>query len=429
MSTFEKDISDWDKTFIGRWQAAIKREFGSGGVAAHKLAGAGVNPTTVKSWITKGGRPTIANLCLVARASRDPSAFIVEVCGDEPWARELGVALQRRRLCDAELALNMSSAAADQDAVGVLNALAGPRRRYRFATDAGDLTSAFPCPDTAVRHLCGGAVAETAATAADHIMRTQGWILVEEADTHPLIVRCHALAVSERACETLMDWLGTALPRQGFLLRVFITDWVDMPCATLFQFGAELDRVRDLRDHGRDIAAPRGGPSADHRKGNGATQGAMDFRPHAERVSMAETPDAGLAFQAVWDLTGGIVDNELMHNIRHSSLFEMGGVYGVQDQHFRVGYVGQRLRLPEGMTRERILGHNILEIQASRGFGTMIAAHFGLAAAERQPVVHRVHVASQRSYHRVSFPVFDHGGRRVVAVVGLSDARADDGAE
>lgn len=412
MPNTEKDIPDWDKVFTDRWRAAIKREFGSGNVAAHRLAGAGVNPATVKAWITKGGRPTIANLCLVARAARDPSAFIVEVCGDEPWARELAVALQRRRLGDAELALTVSEARLDGDPLQVLRALAGPRRHYRFVTDTGAITQPLASPEEGARRMLGMVV--PVHPTADHILRDMGWIMIEEAAEQPLVIHCHGIMVSDQACRGVMAWLEQNVPVLGAVVRVFVTDWVSLPCANLYQVGAELARIRDMRDFSLDLArGGRDGPGAGH-------------RPHAERRNLTEAPAAGAHFYSIWEQAGGVVDDAMLQNLTSASLFDLSGLYGMRDSRFRVGFVGPYLRLPAGLTRERITGHDVLEIQASQGFGAMFAAHFALAAYERAPVVHRVYLPGQPAYRRVSFPIFGHRDRKVLAVIGFSDAHIKD---
>ncbi|MBB4285824.1 hypothetical protein [Roseospira goensis] len=403
-----KDISDWDKTFTARWQAALKREFGTGNVAAHKLSACGLNPATVKSWIRKGGHPTIANLCLVARAAEDPSAFIVDVCGDEPWARELGVALQRRRMGSAEMALAVCRAGLADTPTEVLRVMAGPVRSYRYVTDEGTVTQSLDCPEEGARVMLGMKVTEGAT--ADYVMRNMGWILLEEAADQPAVVHCYGLWVADAACNALVDLLEQEMPRQGAELRVFITDWVAMPCATLYQLAAELQRVRQMRRHAVDDARVGLAPEP-------------AGTPTSERRALMEAPPSGGAFLRLWEQTGGVIDAALIHRIESSDLFDLGGVYGIQDHHFRVAYVGPKLRLPVGVTRERVTGLDVLEVQASRGYGAMLAAHFALAAHERAPVVHLVRVTSQRSYRRVSFPVFDHRGRKVVAVIGFSDAR------
>jgi len=408
MTDTDKDIPNWDKTFIARWQAAIKREFGLGAVAAHRLSAVGINPTTVKAWFNKGGRPTVANLCLVARAASDPSAFIVEVCGDEPWARELGVALQRRRLKDAEVALAACQGSDRGSPVDIIQALAGPQRRYRYITDTGVVTPPESSPERAAARLMGGARETWRGSAAEHAMARLGWILIEDGGEVPCIVRCHAVAVSDAACQALIDVMEADLPRHGCLLRVFMIDWVDFPCATLFQLGSELARVREVRGYVTGDMA--------------VLQGSAD-RAQAERRSLSEVPRSGAEFAKLWTETGGVVDAGMIQRLQDARLFDLGGIFGIQDQQFRVGFVGHKLRMPTGMTRERMIGHNLLEIQPSRGFGAMVASHFTLAAYERAPVVHLVRVTSRRSYRRVSFPIFDPRGRKVVAIIGFSDAR------
>ncbi|MQX37524.1 hypothetical protein [Roseospira navarrensis] len=413
MHSPDNDIPDWDKTFTARWQAAIKREFGSGNVAAHKLSREGINPTTVKSWFKNGGRPTVANLCLVARAARDPSAFMVEVCGDEPWARELGVAVQRRRLASAELSFMAARAPVQTDPGVVIRALTGPVRRYRLVTETGQVSPSADCPEEAALSFVDLDSA-LRTPAVDHVLRTRGWVLIEEedGDDQPLIVRCDALSVAAGACEALIDVLERELPRAGAVLRVFITDWVDFPCANLYQLATELERIRQIQAF---CSAADAGASQTVRFDG--------MSPGSERRSLDEIPQSGRAFMRIWKESGGIVDSDLIQRVEQSALFDMGGVFGVQDQRFRVAYVGPKLRLPVGMTRERITGHDLLEIQPSSGFGAMVASHYALAARERAPVVHLVRVTRQRSYRRVSYPIFDPRGRKVVAIIGFSDAR------
>ncbi|KAA5605773.1 hypothetical protein F1188_09135 [Roseospira marina] len=354
----------------------------------------------------------MANLCLVARAASDPAAFMVEVFGDEPWARELGVAVQRRRLSEAELALFASrSEGVRRDPVDVLRSLTGPVRRFRYATDGGVVTAPHPCPEEAALRLLGIPEGMNQ-PASEHAMRDLGWILIEDGDHAPLMIHCNAVAVSDGACESLMAWLDREMPSGGATLRVFITDWVDFHCSTRYQILSELNRVREIRHHitQADRAIDRSGDSA-----RNVTV--------SERLGLSEAPASGAAFLSIWREAGGIVDSELIHRVIQASLFELGGVFGVKDHQFRVEFVGAKLRLPQGMTRDQIMGHDLLEIQPSRGFGTMVASHFALAAHERAPVVHFVRVAGRRPYRRVSFPIFDRWGRKVVAIIGFSDAR------
>jgi len=412
MVSLGNDIPDWDKTFIARWQAAIKREFGSGAIASHKLSTVGINPTTVKAWLNKGGRPTVANLCLVARAAHDPSSFMVEVFGDEPWARELGVALQRRRLSDAELAFAACQASGGDDPKEVILALSGPVRRYRYVTDKGLMTAPDRDPDEAAIHALGTEAGDIEKPVSEHVIHDRGWILIEDGEDGAPIIRCNAISVSHEACDVLLTTLENEALRSGAVLRVFITDWVNFPCATLYQITAELSRIREIRRHvgDSDVKADDGGSPSP------ATAG-------SSRLRLSDAPPSGAAFLRVWQETGGIVDADLIHKIEQMNLFELGGIFGVQDHQFRVGFVGPKLRLPVGLTRERITGLDLLEIQPSKGFGAMVASHFALAARERLPVVHLVRVTRQRSYRRVSFPIFDHRGRKVVAIIGFSDAR------
>lgn len=412
MADKAKDTSDWDRAFAVRWRDAIKREFGTGNVAAHRLAQAGLNPATVKAWTSKGGCPTMANLCLVARAARDPSAFIVEVCGDEPWAQELAVGLQRRRLDEAEKALAITQASHGSDALGVLRQLAGPRRSYWYATDARTLTAPQPCADAAARPVVV-ACPPGAGSLADCALRQQGWILIEASDDRPLIATLNVLSVTDGAIDAVLDWLRAEPPRAGLLLRMFLTDWVDAPCATLVQIEAELQRVRILRDHADRATADDPAPS-DEPYANG---------PTSEQRPLDEAPQAGSVFHTVWARTGGVVDAELLHNLRETALFDMCGVYAVWDGRFRVSYVGPSLRLPHGVQHDRVIGQDVLDIQGDRGFGPMIAAHFAKAAEDCQPLVHKVQMAPQRDYRRISFPMFGPNGRTVVGVIGFSDAR------
>lgn len=407
----DKDISDWDKTFTARWQAAIRREFGSGGAAAYKLSEAGINPATLKAWFNKGGRPTVANLCLVARAARDPSAFIVEVCGDEPWARELGVSLQRRRLKDAEVAVEACHVANRGTPVDVIRALSGPMRRYRYVTDTGVMTPAETCPDQAALRMVG-LRKSFEGTASDYVMARLGWILVEDGGDAPVVIQCHAMSVSDTACQALIAAMEAEVPRHGAVLRVLMIDWVEFPCATVFQLHFELARTREVRGYlNGDSLAPS------------STAAAAGDRVASERRGLAEVPPSGAEFARLWAETGGVVGPDMIHRLQGSRMFDLGGIFGVEDHQFRVGYVGPKLRMPAGMTRERMIGHNLLEIQASRGFGAMVASHYTLAAYERSPVVHLVRVTSRRSYRRVSFPIFEPRARKVVAIIGFSDAR------
>jgi len=412
MVNLGNDIPDWDKTFIARWQAAIKREFGSGTTASHKLSTVGINPTTVKAWFNKGGRPTVANLCLVARAARDPSSFMVEVFGDEPWARELGVALQRRRLSCAELAFAACQVSSGDDPKEVILALSGPVRRYRYVTDIGVTTAPERCPDEAAGRALGAAANSIEEPVSEHVMHDRGWILIEDGEDSAPIIRCNAISVSDAACDALLSTLENEALRSGAILRVFITDWVNFPCANLYQILSELARIREIRRHIGDSDVDAGDDGAPSRLTTGSS-----------RLRLSDAPPSGAAFLRVWQETGGIIDTDLIHRIEQSNLFELGGIFGVQDHQFRVGFVGPKLRLPVGLTREKITGHDLLEIQPSSGFGTMVASHFALAARERSPVVHLVRVTRQRSYRRVSFPIFDHRGRKVVAIIGFSDAR------
>ncbi|SDD79593.1 hypothetical protein [Rhodospira trueperi] len=410
MPKHAKDISDWDKTFTQRWQAALKREFGTGNVAAHRLSQAGINPSTVKAWLSKGGHPTIANLCLVARAARDPTAFIVEVCGDEPWARELGVTLQRRRLEDAEVALSICQAGGGEDPVQVIRALAGTSRQYRFVTDTGTVTQPLVSPEDGVRRMLGMTVIDQPVT--EYVIRDLGWIIIEEAADQPLVVHCHAIMVSDHACDSLMSWLDQNVPRLGVVMRVFITGWASFCCANLWQVWAELTRIKQMRAFSLEA-------------GRDDVDGAANANTvRSERRNLQEAPAGGAQFYTIWEQTGGIVDDATIQNIADTSLFDLAGIYGMQDQQFRVGFVGPHQRIPVGVTRKTLIGRNLLEVNASQGLGAMITAHFALAAHERTPLVHRIRLPGSWSYRRVSFPIFDHSGRKIIAVIGFTDARA-----
>lgn len=419
----DKDIPDWDKTFVDRWRFAIRREFGSGKVAAHRLAQVGLKPATVKAWLAdQGGRPTIANLCLVARAARDPSAFIVEVCGEEPWALELGVAVQRRRLQSAEQAFSRWEQAEGQTPGSILRSLAGPPRVFRFVTDTGVVTNGVSCPDQAATALLGpdlegrpkrdSALSTGLGLAVDSALSDFGWILVEETPDQPLVLRCHAIRVNDRAGSALRRWLQSERGGRGVIVRTFLAGWVDLTCATVYQVAAELDRLQMVRAH------------AHGRKAEGAGHGPRHLR--AERLSLNEAPPAARGVHQVWTETGGILDDRLMDAVERQQGLETATIYGLRDARMVVSYVGSRLRLPEGLTRDRALGLDILEIQPERGFGAMIAAHYAVCAQERRPVVHHVVVNSQRSYRRLALPLFDPSGRTINALLGVSDARLPD---
>lgn len=501
MTEPRKDISEWDKRFSARWREAFVREFGIGKVAAQQLADLDIHPTTIKSWTSKGGRPTVANLCLVARKARDPSAFIAEVCADELWARELAVAVQRRRLGDAEAALAACRAEGDgNDPVGVIRQFAGPPRAVWLIDDQGHMRLVTKGPEAEAQRIQGAWNGE--GSALDTLLRDRGWVMVEQDEDQPPVIQCHAVSGSARAFDVLMAWLEQTHPTQGFILRVFIIDWVDIPCASLYQLQGELDRLQHMKAL---VAADRwrtGGPLVGTEEGNATDAvsgespaapsparvdgdspdvpvspedpapssgvaaddasldiherlddflptiiGDAEFRrqlspwprwrlaavardqnanqpaPTSERIVLDEAPHEGHDFWNLWRECGGVVGNDMIQNLKHSRLFDLVGIYGVLDHQFRVGFVGPQLRLPVGMTREKVTGHDILEIQAPRGYGLLIASHFALAAHERVPVVHRIRVTHRRSYRRVSFPIFDHRGRRVVAIIGFSDAR------
>jgi hypothetical protein len=243
-------------------------------------------------------------------------------------------------------------------------------------------------------------------------MSRLGWIQVEDGGDAPVVVRCHAMSVSDGACAAVLDALEGEGSRNGALLRVFLIDWVDFPCATLYQLRSELSRVREVRCH---LTGERP-----------AVQGSDSLpgdRIEAERRSQAEQPPSGYEFATLWAETGGVIEPDVVQRLQDARMFDLGAIYGVQDQEFRVGYVGESLRMPTGVTRDRVIGHNLLDIQPSRGFGMMVASHFTLAAYERSPVVHLVRVTSRRSYRRVSFPIFEPRARKVVAIIGFSDAR------
>lgn len=494
-------MSEWDKRFAVRWREAFIREFGTGKVAAQQLSDLGIHPTTIKTWTSKGGRPTVANLCLVARKARDPSAFIAEICADELWARELAVAVQRRRLGDAEAALAACRTQGDQDPLGVIRRFVGPARAIWLLDDQGRMTLATQGPDAEAQRILGGDW-DGEGTALDSLLRNRGWVLIEQDEDQPPVIHCHAVSASARAFDALMTWLEQEPRTQGMVLRVFIIDWVDVPCSSLYQLQGELDRVQHMQAAiARDrwaadatmesgdgscpdsastqapsaVIDPEGDPGLDPRIKDGVvedgvagdrrndgsglvasqelvplTGGGLSLTtptrvlsslprwrvaafpedrdgglpgPDSERLSLEDAPRDGHAFWTLWRQCGGIVGGEMIHNLETSRMFDLVGIYGVLDQQFRVGFVGTRLRLPVGMTREKITGHDILEIQAPSGYGPLIASNFALAAHERIPVVHRIRVTSRRSYRRVSFPIFDHRGRRVVAIIGFSDAR------
>jgi hypothetical protein len=414
MPSDDKAIPLWDKTFIDRWRNAIKREFGSGKVAAHRLAAAGLNPTTVQSWLTRGGRPTIANLCLVARAARDPSSFMVEVCGDEPWALELGVAVQRRRLRSAEDLLRRRADAIDGPS-GVLRGLAGPGTSYRFVTDSGVMTQPAACPEQIAHALLGpdetwsdrraSPLGSGLGPLVETVLAALGWILLEQAEGQPLVIRCHAVRVSDRATAMLSRWLEQAPTPGGVVVCSFLAGWVEMPCASSYQVAAELARLRRVRDY------------AQGRHDGGAAA------IRAERLALSDAPPEATAIHRLWSEAGGILDPAFMGALDQQSGVETCGIYGVRDGRFEVTYLGSRLRMPDGLTRETALGRDLLDIQPERGFGAMVAAHSSVCAHERRPIVHRVQPAPGRDYRRLALPLFDPSGRRVVAVMGVSDAR------
>ncbi len=422
----DKAIPDWDKTFIDRWRKAITREFGSGKVAAHRLAQVGLKPATVKAWLAnQGGRPTIANLCLVARAARDPSSFMVEVCGEEPWALELGVAVQRRRLRSAKTALDRWVHSDTQNAGAALRALTGPPRGYWFITDNGVMTNRVSCPEQAATALLDAdlngrarrspALAAGLGEAVDTALSDLGWILIEETADDPLIVRCHAIRVSDRAGAALARWLQQDWPQQersarGVVVRTFLTGWVDLPCATAYQVSAELDRLRMVRAHAR----ARGGASSSGDVGAGGLM--------SERLALEQAPAEARDLHRIWSETGGILDERLLTAMDSQRGLETACICGVRGSRLAVSYVGPRLRLPEGLTRERALGMDLLEIHPERGFGAMVAAHYAVCAHERRPIVHHVSVNRQRDYRRIALPLFNPSGRSIVGVRGESKA-------